>query len=681
MLMLSQLRKGDYVVHEKYGIGRYMGLKSLRGASADMLDIQYADGRVAIPAYNVAQLHKYDGTPSALSAAGDAAWRKSLKTAKAHVEHDALELAELYAARAQAPGYAFPPPGDEYMSFEAGFEYNETAGQEQAIREITADMLSPTPMDRLVMGDVGTGKTEVAMRAAMLALGLDDPSRERKQVVVLAPTQILATQHYATFVERFKAFPVTVVLLHGGIAHKAAVLQQVADGSADIIIGTHAVLGSGVACKDVGLLIVDEEHRFGTRAKETLQKQRALLRGAHLDVLWLSATPIPRTLAMTTYGFRAVSEITEQPAGRQGVQVHVVPLEDRTIQRAIRDELARGGQVFYVHNRVQRLDAIRRKLQQLVPDVRIGIAHGQNQRESAEAITAFRAGNTDVLLATTIIENGVDIPNANTIIVDDLALGLQQFWQLQGRVGRGAQRGVAYLLTPADGKVSDDLRKRLEVIRDAAVAGGGHAVARRDLMLRGQGELLGVTQSGHLMAIGVAMYEKLLRDAMARLAQTTEAAAEPAIETSLPKSIPPTYVADDAERLLLYTRMASASADDVVTRIASEMVATHGRAPEAVLNLVEIMRIRLRALRLHIESVTVTADKAVFQFSASTPVPPAVIMQLVASNAQFHAAGGRRLEYVFDVLTRRLPLAATRSALKTVLTAYSNVDGDTGEAL
>lgn len=681
MLMLSQLRKGDYVVHEKYGIGRYMGLKSLRGASADMLDIQYADGRVAIPAYNVAQLHKYDGTPSALSAAGDAAWRKSLKTAKAHVEHDALELAELYAARAQAPGYAFPPPGDEYMSFEAGFEYNETAGQEQAIREITADMLSPTPMDRLVMGDVGTGKTEVAMRAAMLALGLDDPSRERKQVVVLAPTQILATQHYATFVERFKAFPVTVVLLHGGIAHKAAVLQQVADGSADIIIGTHAVLGSGVACKDVGLLIVDEEHRFGTRAKETLQKQRALLRGAHLDVLWLSATPIPRTLAMTTYGFRAVSEITEQPAGRQGVQVHVVPLEDRTIQRAIRDELARGGQVFYVHNRVQRLDAIRRKLQQLVPDVRIGIAHGQNQRESAEAITAFRAGNTDVLLATTIIENGVDIPNANTIIVDDLALGLQQFWQLQGRVGRGAQRGVAYLLTPADGKVSDDLRKRLEVIRDAAVAGGGHAVARRDLMLRGQGELLGVTQSGHLMAIGVAMYEKLLRDAMARLAQTTEAAAEPAIETSLPKSIPPTYVADDAERLLLYTRMASASADDVVTRIASEMVATHGRAPEAVLNLVEIMRIRLRALRLHIESVTVTADKAVFQFSASTPVPPAVIMQLVASNAQFHAAGGRRLEYVFDVLTRRLPLAATRSALKTVLTVYGDVGGDTGEAL
>lgn len=605
ILSYNDLEVGDFVVHEIHGIGQYMGIENLKvdGVSRDYINIRYAGSdRLFLPVDKLDMVSKYIGAHSddglvKLSRFGGGEWGRAKAKAKAAVKDIAKDLIKLYAERSRRPGFAFPEDDGLQADFEAAFEYDETEGQLAAIEDIKEDMMRPVPMDRLLCGDVGFGKTEVAMRAAYKAvLG-------GKQVAILVPTTILALQHYQTLVSRMRAFSVNVDMISRFRTPKqqAHSLRKLKRGETDVIVGTHRLIGKDIEFKDLGLLIVDEEQRFGVGQKEKL-KQMA----GNIDVLTLTATPIPRTLNMAMGGIRDISVLDEAPGDRLPVQTYVLEHDELIVLEAIRRELRRGGQVFYLYNFVDSIDSCAAKLAKAIPDARITVAHGKMDKEQLEDIwSEMLSGEIDILVCTTIIETGVDIPNANTLIVENAQrLGLSQLHQIRGRVGRSSRRAYAYFTYPKDRTVSEIATKRLEAIRDYAEFGAGFKIAIRDLEIRGAGNLLGAEQHGHLDAVGYELYIKLLNEAV--LEEKGEKIPEkPECTVTLRSDafISEKYVPYSAQRMGLYKRIAMLETREDRDDIIDELIDRYGDVPKATLDLLTIALVRAAAMRCGILNI------------------------------------------------------------------------------
>jgi len=621
----ADLQPGDYVVHVDHGIGQFNGLvrRTVDGVEREYLAVTYADdAQLFVPVHQIDRLTRYvgpDGRAPNLSRLGGTEWR----TVKAHVKEAVKEVAEdlleLYARRQIVQGHAFNQDTAWQQELEASFPYIETEDQIRVLQEVKQDMESPRPMDRLICGDVGYGKTEVALRAAFKAV------MDGKQVALLVPTTVLAQQHYNTFTQRLSAFPVEVEMLSRfrSPQQQREIVQRLAEGQIDIIIGTHRLLSSDVQFKDLGLLIIDEEQRFGVTHKETLKKMRT-----EVDVLTLTATPIPRTLYMALSGVRDISTINTPPEERLPVVTHVGPYSKRLVRQAVLRELERGGQVFFVHNRVQTIEAMRRHLEQLVPEARITVAHGQMpENELAHRMEQFTRGEVDVLLSTSIIESGLDIPSANTLIVDRAdTFGLAQLYQLRGRVGRGAQRAYAYFFRHNRKPPTLEGRQRLETIAENTQLGAGFSIAMRDLEIRGTGDILGTRQHGHIAAVGFHLYTRLLAEAVRRLRTDQGLPATPtglpydeqisltSVELPLPVSIPSDYVPDKSVRLGLYRRMANLHKLGEVDALVEEFGDRFGPPPEPVKNLLYQIKIKLLAERAGIASITTENGQLVLRY-------------------------------------------------------------------
>lgn len=605
ILSYADLREGDLVVHETYGIGRYTGIESLTvdGVTRDYINIEYAGSdKLFLPVDKLDKVSKYIGAENEsgkvkLSSFGGRDWAKAKSRAKASVKDMAKELIALYAARSRKPGHAFPPDDDFQRSFEAAFEYEETDGQLSSIEDIKEDMEKAIPMDRLLCGDVGFGKTEVALRAAYKAvLG-------GKQVAVLVPTTLLALQHFQTAVSRMRGFAVNVDMVSRFRTPKeqAVTLRRLERGEIDIIIGTHRLISKDVKFRDLGLLIVDEEQRFGVAQKEKL-KQIA----ENIDVLTLSATPIPRTLNMAMGGIRDISVLDEAPGDRLPVQTYVLEHDDLIITDAVRRELSRGGQVFWLHNAVETIDECVARLGRALPDARIAVGHGKMKKEELEDIwSRMLHGDVDVLVCTTIIETGVDIPNANTLIVDNAhRLGLSQLHQIRGRVGRSSRRAYAYFTYPAGRVLSEIAEKRLSAIRDYAEFGAGFKIALRDLEIRGAGDLLGASQHGHLDAVGYDLFIKLLNNAvLEEKGIAVEEKPECTVTLLVDAYLPETYVPYAAQRISFYKRIALIETEYDRDDVLDEMVDRYGTPPREAENLLQISLIRSAAVRAGVTSV------------------------------------------------------------------------------
>ena len=612
----ADVQPGSYVVHIEHGIGLFAGLvkMALGGGEREYLLVKYAaDDELYVPVYQADRLSRYVGVsdqPPRINRLGTAEWSRVKAQAKKAVEEIADDLLALYAARQVVRGHAFGPDTFWQAELEASFPYLETEAQLRALDEIKADMERVRPMDRLVCGDVGYGKTEVALRAAFKAV------MDGKQVAILVPTTVLAQQHYQTFSERLKPFPVSVAMLSRFLtrAQQEEVVERLAQGGVDIVIGTHRLLSSDVTFKDLGLLIIDEEQRFGVAHKERLKQVRQ-----EVDVLTMTATPIPRTLHMSLAGVRDMSTIDTPPEERLPVRTHVGEYDETLIRQAILRELDRGGQVYFVHNRVMGIYQMAQRLRKLLPEARIAVAHGQMaERELEGAMLEFAAGNVDVLVCTSIIESGLDIPNANTLIVNRAdQFGLAQLYQLKGRVGRGARRAYAYFLHPRLASLSETARQRLQTIAEATELGAGFRIAMRDLEIRGAGELLGARQHGHIAAVGFDLYARLLAQAVqeARLQKQVSAGAEmgpdatgraaapvqpleKAVQISLPLDayLPADYVPDDVLRLQLYRRLAGVSREEEIDDLRAELVDRFGEMPVQAEDLLFQLRLKLLAL-------------------------------------------------------------------------------------
>ena len=605
ILSYNDLEVGDFVVHEVHGIGQYMGIENLKvdGVSRDYINIRYAGSdRLFLPVDKLDMVSKYIGAHSddglvKLSRFGGGEWNRAKSRAKAAVKDIAKDLIKLYAERERRPGFAFPPDDDLQADFEAAFEYEETDGQLAAIEDIKDDMMRAVPMDRLLCGDVGFGKTEVAMRAAYKAvLG-------GKQVAMLVPTTILALQHYQTITSRMRAFSVNVDMISRFRTPKqqALSLRKLKRGETDIIIGTHRLIGKDIEFKDLGLLIVDEEQRFGVTQKEKL-KQMA----GNIDVLTLTATPIPRTLNMAMGGIRDISVLDEAPGDRLPVQTYVLEYDELILLEAIRRELRRGGQVFYLYNFVESIDGCAAKLAKAIPEAKITVAHGKMDKEQLEDIWSdMLAGEIDILVCTTIIETGVDIPNANTLIVENSQrLGLSQLHQIRGRVGRSSRRAYAYFTYPRDKTVNEIATKRLEAIRDYAEFGAGFKIAIRDLEIRGAGNLLGAEQHGHLDAVGYELYIKLLNEAvLEERGETVPEKPECTVTMRCDAFISEKYVPYSAQRMGLYKRIAMLESRTDRDDIIDELIDRYGDVPKATLDLLTIALVRAAAMRCGILNI------------------------------------------------------------------------------
>jgi transcription-repair coupling factor (superfamily II helicase) len=536
----------------------------------------------------------------------------------------ALELLKLYAERKARPGHAFAGASPWQSEFEAAFEYDETPDQAQAIAEVAADMAAPVPMDRLVCGDVGYGKTEVAMRAAMRAV-LDG-----KQVAVLAPTTVLAFQHWKTFRKRFAPFPVTIEMISRFRTPREirAVLARVAAGGVDVLIGTHRILSKDVVFRDLGLLVVDEEQRFGVAAKEKLKQLKTTV-----DCLTLSATPIPRTLQMGLSGIRDMSVIETPPRDRLAIQTAIVKFSTDTIAAAIRQELAREGQVFFVHNRVESIVSLASLVTRLVPEARVVVGHGQMPEAELERVMlAFVEGRADVLVATTIVENGLDIPRANTLVVNRAdRYGLAQLYQLRGRVGRSDRRAFAYLLVPPDTVLSEIARKRLAAIREFSDLGAGFRIAALDLELRGAGNLLGGQQSGHIQAVGLDLYVKLLEQAILELrGEPPREAPRAALHLGVEMRIPPGYVPETHQRLQVYKRVSQLRQEHELEALRAELRDRYGPPPPEVAGLLRYAELRMRAEAHGVAQVDASADALVVRLDPRTPTSPDTLIRVAS---------------------------------------------------
>ncbi len=614
IMSFNDLEVGDIVVHETYGIGRFTGIENITtgGVARDYIGIQYAGSdKLYIPVEKLDMVSKYIGAHSddglvKLSRLGTDTWTRTKTRTQAMVKEMAKDLIRLYAERMRRPGYAFSPEDDFQRDFAAAFEYEETDAQAAAIEDIRADMEKPVPMDRLLCGDVGYGKTEVALRAAFKAVA------DGKQVAVLVPTTILALQHYQTFTRRMRSFSVNVDMLSRFRTPKeqAVTMRRLERGDVDIIIGTHRLLGKDIAFHDLGLLIVDEEQRFGVAQKEKL-KQLA----GNIDVLTLTATPIPRTLNMAMGGIRDISLLDEAPIDRLPVQTYVLEHDDLMIGEAIRKELRRGGQVFYLHNVVENIDSIAAKLARDIPDARIVVAHGKMDKETLEEIwERMLTGDIDILVCTTIIETGVDIPNANTLIVDSAdRLGLSQLHQLRGRVGRSSRRAYAYFTYRPDKCLSEIAEKRLAAIKEYAEFGAGFRIALRDMEIRGSGNLLGAEQHGHMEAVGYDLYIKLLNAAvLEEQGKIPFASPECTVTVDLDAFLPDSYVKYPAQRMALYKRIALIRNKDDMEDLADELMDRYGDMPKPADNLLKIALCRALAISCGISAVKQEGHTVIF---------------------------------------------------------------------
>jgi transcription-repair coupling factor (superfamily II helicase) len=639
---LADLKSGDFIVHADYGIGRYHGLLHLEAGSVagDFLHLEYAgDDKLYLPIERIEKVQKYlaDGQAPRLERMGSGGWDKVKLRARAAVEELARDLLQVQAKRQMAKGFSYSPPDRMFREFEAAFPYEETPDQLAAIEAVLEDMQSDQTVDRLVCGDVGYGKTEVALRAAFKAV-LDG-----RQVAVLVPTTVLARQHLETFQKRLEDYPVTVEMLSRfrTAGEQKKILQQTETGRIDILIGTHRLLQRDVQFKDLGLVIVDEEQRFGVAHKERLKKMRA-----EIDLLTLSATPIPRTLHLSLAGLRELSIIDTPPVDRHVIRTYVTRFDDDLIRDAILRELRRGGQVFFVHNRVQSIDAMADFLRELVPQARIGVGHGQmSEKELERVMLDFMESRTNVLVCTTIIENGLDISSANTMIVNRAdCFGLSQLYQLRGRVGRSHQRAYAYLLIPGEGALTRDARERLRVLQEQTELGAGFRIARHDLELRGAGDLLGARQAGQVAAIGFEMYTELLEETIQELKGLAhEERLDPEIRLGLSAFLPEAYVADPNQRLVLYRRLAAAHEDVEIYQVADDLRDRYGELPSPALLLLEVMKLRVIMKRLRIEHLEYAGQHLVFSFPSTTKVTPEQILSLLDDSQRYRFSPDYRL--------------------------------------
>ncbi|EGF09989.1 transcription-repair coupling factor [Neisseria bacilliformis ATCC BAA-1200] len=643
---LAEISIGDPVVHEEHGIGRYMGLVSmdLGGEAQEMMLLEYAgEAQLYVPVSQLHLISRYSGAAHEnvqLHKLGSAAWNKAKRKAAEKARDTAAELLNLYARRAAQEGHKFQFDEDDYRAFADGFGYEETEDQAAAIAAVIKDLTQARPMDRLVCGDVGFGKTEVALRAAFVAV------MGGKQVAVLAPTTLLVEQHAQNFADRFADFPVKVAQLSRFNSSKEtrATLTGMADGTVDIVIGTHKLVQDDISFKNLGLVIIDEEHRFGVRQKEQLKKLRA-----NVDILTLTATPIPRTLSMALEGLRDFSLITTAPSRRLAVKTFVKPFSEGSVREAVLRELKRGGQVFFLHNEVDTIENMRERLETLLPEARIGVAHGQlRERELEQVMRDFLQQRFNVLLCSTIIETGIDIPNANTIIINRAdKFGIAQLHQLRGRVGRSHHQAYAYLLTPE--YISKDAEKRLDAIAAADELGAGFSLAMQDLEIRGAGEILGEGQSGEMVQVGFTLYTEMLKQAVrdlkkgrqpdldAPLGVTTE------IKLHSPALLPESYCPDIHERLVLYKRLATCESEGQINSIHEELVDRFGLPEQPVTTLLESHRLRLMAKSLGITTIDASSDALTLTFGKHTSVEPADIILLMQSNKNYRMAGADRL--------------------------------------
>ena len=631
----ADLTEGELVVHMDHGIGIYRGLvrKTMGGVEREYLEIEYAEGdRLYVPVPQADRVTRYVGGEEhevSLHRLGTADWSQVKARARKAIEDMARDLLELYAAREVVPGHAFPPDSAWQMELEASFPYEETEDQLAAIRDVKRDMERPKPMDRLLAGDVGYGKTEVALRAAFKAV------MGGKQVAVLVPTTVLAQQHYYTFEERLRAFPVRVEMLSRFRTRpeQQRILADLEAGKIDIIIGTHRLIQRDVRFKDLGLVIVDEEQRFGVAHKERLKQLRR-----EVDVLTMTATPIPRTLYMSLTGVRDMSTINTPPEDRLPVRTQVTEYDEGLIRNAILRELGRGGQVYFVHNRVQGIYQMAEHLRKLVPEATFAVAHGQmDEGELAQVMLDFAAGRYDVLVCTTIIENGLDIPNVNTIIINRAdRFGLAQLYQLRGRVGRSSARAYAYLLYNRHQQLTPDAERRLETLLEASDLGAGLQIAMRDLEIRGAGELLGSQQHGHIVAVGFDLYTRMLAEAVRRLKAAGEStpqaraslpAAEggPVVDLPLSAYLPEGYVSEEALRLRLYRRLAEVRQPEDVEELRQELRERFGPPPPAVENLLYLLRVKALAAQAGVSAIVGEGREVVLRFAQ--PLSPSVLQQ------------------------------------------------------
>ncbi len=611
---LAEVNPGDYVVHQEHGIGRFEGLVRLSttGVEREYLLIRYAGtDKLYIPTDQLDRVMRYIGMGDAvpaLSRLGTTEWTRAKSKVKESVQDIARDLLRLYSLREATPGHAYPPDSDQpwLRELEDAFPYEETPDQARAIEEVKADMERPRPMDRLVCGDVGYGKTEVALRAAFKAV-LDG-----RQVAILVPTTVLALQHFNTFKDRLKPFPVRVELLSRFRSEKEQkqVLEDLAFGKVDIVIGTHRLLQKDVVFFNLGLLIVDEEQRFGVAHKELLKQMRS-----EIDVLTMTATPIPRTLHMSLVNVRDMSTIETPPQLRLPIRTTIREYDESLIREAILREIDRGGQVFFVHNRVQGIQVIAQKLQRLIPEARIAVGHGQMAEDQLERVMMdFSSGEYDVLVSTTIIENGLDIPNANTIIVNNSAyFGLAQLYQLRGRVGRATQQAYAYFFYNKDAKLTPVQEKRLRVIFEATELGAGFRIAMKDLEIRGAGNLLGAEQSGFMNSVGFDLYCKLLAEAVQEQQGKKVEMLAPSTSVDLPLDayLPDDYIGDRALKVNFYQRLANLSRPEQVEAMVAEMNDRFGAQPPPVQNLLAMVRLKVEAANLGFEAVSVKDNEFV----------------------------------------------------------------------
>ncbi len=633
LVNLEELKPGDFVVHLDHGIGRYRGLKHLKVAETegDFLNLEYlGDDTLYVPVERINLVQRYvgggDSTAAKLDKLGGGSWDKVKSRTKEAVLAMASELLDIYAAREAQEGHAFPHPGAEYEEFADRFEFQETEDQLAAIDQVLVDMSKPRPMDRLICGDAGFGKTEVALRAAMVAVN------DGYQVAMLVPTTVLAEQHFTTFTNRFKDLAVRIEMVSRFRTPKEnrAALQLMREGKVDIVIGTHRLLQNDVDFKRLGLLIIDEEHRFGVADKEKIKKFRKLV-----DVLTMTGTPIPRTLHMAMLGIRDLSIIQTPPVDRQAIHTYVAHFDDGLIREVFLRELNRGGQVFFIHNRVENIEYMARHLRALVPEAKIAIAHGQmDERELEVVMHDFINKQIHVLVCSAIVESGLDIPNANTIIINRADhFGLAQLYQLRGRVGRSKQKAYAYLLVPGEHLITRDAKRRIEVLRELVEVGGGFKLAMNDLELRGAGNLLGREQSGEVTAVGFELYTEMMEQAIRELrGEPQRPDFEPELQLGIPAYIPDSYVADESERLILYRRMARAESVEDFDDLRDELRDRFGPVPTLVENLLLAMNVRRQMRELLIMSAVLRANQLTVRFHPQAPLDGALLAALVNAN-------------------------------------------------
>jgi transcription-repair coupling factor (superfamily II helicase) len=639
----ADLRTGDYVVHEDHGVGKLLGFetKTVAGVTRDYLLLAFrGDDRLYVPHEQLGKVSRYvgaDGKAPALSKLGGKAWQLLKSRARESVQELASDLIALYAQRQTRPGLAYDLSNDWISQLEASFPYRETPDQEDAIEAVKEDLEAPTPMDRLVCGDVGFGKTEVAVRAAF-AVAVNG-----KQALVLAPTTILAEQHWNTFRERYRDFPVRVEMVSRFRAPREVkqVLGDFGTGKVDVLIGTHRILSRDVIPKELGLVVLDEEQRFGVAQKELLKSLRL-----EVDVLTLSATPIPRTLHLSLSGMRDISIIETPPEGRRPIRTTVGEYDEELVKLALERERERGGQAFYLHNRVETIEEAAEKLRQLCPDLRFLVAHGQmREKELEEKMHTFLRGDADVLVSTTIIESGIDIPQANTLIVERAdTLGLAQLYQIRGRVGRSDETAYAYLFYPDAHELTGEARARLATLADHTELGAGFAIAMRDLEIRGAGELLGAEQSGHVAAVGFELYVELLNEAVAELQGQRRVAARPVrVDARIDAYVPQQYVASEALRIDIHRRLALAESEDELRELEAALDDRYGPLPDPVHNLFAIQEAKIKL-------ATIGADYLVFRGGKAT------VGRLVLGSRELQELRSRIHTAVYTVGNREVSL-------------------------